>query len=229
MYTHTHTHTHTHILKFSFNLTENISLSTEIKKFSLQPTRCFSHNVKVPFFYGLTAHNGPRPPHYRGFTMTLRHTTLGSTPLDELSARRTDLYLTTRNTHKKADIQAPGTIRTRNRCKWGTADLRLIKSGHWDRQVKLYGQYFSIFAKKKGSVCSFDQLYKPGGRVPVTHWIRAWWVPETVYVQWRTDKSTSPSGIKSKHSGIAARYEVAWYILMRYQPIRRSCLTIKVH
>jgi hypothetical protein len=27
------------------------------------------------------------PPHYRGFTITLRHTTLARTPLNELSAR----------------------------------------------------------------------------------------------------------------------------------------------
>jgi len=27
--------------------------------------------------------SGPRPPHYRGFMITLRHTTLGRTPLDE--------------------------------------------------------------------------------------------------------------------------------------------------
>jgi len=26
---------------------------------------------------------GPRPPHYYGFTITLRHTTLDRTPLDE--------------------------------------------------------------------------------------------------------------------------------------------------
>jgi hypothetical protein len=31
----------------------------------------------------------------RGFTITLRHTTLGRTPLDEGPARRRDLYLTT--------------------------------------------------------------------------------------------------------------------------------------
>jgi hypothetical protein len=30
---------------------------------------------------GATAHSGPRPPHCRGFTITLRHTTLGRTPL----------------------------------------------------------------------------------------------------------------------------------------------------
>jgi hypothetical protein len=35
-----------------------------------------------------------QPRHYRGFTITLRHTTLGRTPLDEWSARRRDLYWT---------------------------------------------------------------------------------------------------------------------------------------
>ena len=38
---------------------------------------------------------------FRGFRITLfRHTTLGWTPLDEGSAPRRDLYLTTHNTHK---------------------------------------------------------------------------------------------------------------------------------
>jgi len=50
---------------------------------------------------GSTARNGPGPPHYRGFTITLRHITLGTIPLAELSARRRDLHLTTHNTHKR--------------------------------------------------------------------------------------------------------------------------------
>jgi hypothetical protein len=45
--------------------------------------------------------NGPRPPHYRGFMIILRHTTLGRTPLDKWSARRRDLYLKTHNTHTR--------------------------------------------------------------------------------------------------------------------------------
>jgi hypothetical protein len=53
------------------------------------------------FPHGATAASEPGPPHYRGFTITLRHTTLGRTPLDEWSARRRDLYQTTRNTHKR--------------------------------------------------------------------------------------------------------------------------------
>jgi len=43
------------------------------------------------FCHGATDPSGPRPSRCRGFMITLRHTTLGWTPLDEWSARRTDL------------------------------------------------------------------------------------------------------------------------------------------
>jgi hypothetical protein len=54
-----------------------------------------------------TAPWGPRPPHYRGFTITIRHTTLGRTPLDKWSARRRDIYLTTHNTHNRQTSMSP--------------------------------------------------------------------------------------------------------------------------
>jgi len=38
------------------------------------------------FYHGATARSGPRPTHYRGFMIALRHTTLGRNPLDEWSA-----------------------------------------------------------------------------------------------------------------------------------------------
>ena len=44
---------------------------------------------------------------FRGLSITLRHTTLGKTPLDELPARRRDLYLKTHNTHKKQTSMTP--------------------------------------------------------------------------------------------------------------------------
>jgi len=50
------------------------------------------------FFTGATAASGTGPLQCRGFTITLRHTTLGSTLLGEWSARRRDLYLTTYST-----------------------------------------------------------------------------------------------------------------------------------
>jgi len=54
------------------------------------------------FFYrDATAPTGPRSPNYRGSKITLRHETLGRTPLNERSARRRDLYLTTHSTHDR--------------------------------------------------------------------------------------------------------------------------------
>jgi hypothetical protein len=51
--------------------------------------------------------SGQRPPHYREFIITLRHTTLSRTPLDEWSARRRDLYLTTNNTQNRQTSMPP--------------------------------------------------------------------------------------------------------------------------
>jgi hypothetical protein len=53
------------------------------------------------FSHASTAPKGPKPPHCRGFTITLKHITLGRTPLDECSARRSDIYLTVHNTHTR--------------------------------------------------------------------------------------------------------------------------------
>jgi hypothetical protein len=67
-----------------------------------------SHTIFVLFlFRGATAHSGPGPPRYRGFMITLRHTTLGRTPLYEWSARRRDLHLTTHITHKRQTFLPP--------------------------------------------------------------------------------------------------------------------------
>jgi len=57
-------------------------------------------SYKCIFFRGATAPSGLGSPHYRGFTNT-RHTTFGSTPVDEWPPWRRDLYLTTHGTHKK--------------------------------------------------------------------------------------------------------------------------------
>jgi len=59
------------------------------------------------FYHGATAPSGTRPPHYRGFTITLRHTAPGRTPLDEWPARRRDLYLTTHITYKRQTFLLP--------------------------------------------------------------------------------------------------------------------------
>jgi hypothetical protein len=53
------------------------------------------------FSCGTAAKRRPCPPHYRWFTITLWHTTVGRTHLDECSARGRDLYPTTRNTQNR--------------------------------------------------------------------------------------------------------------------------------
>ena len=83
--------------------------------------------------HGATAPSRPGP-HYRGFMITLRHTTLGRTPLDEGPARRRD------NTQhsQETDIHALGGIRTRNPSKRAAADPHLRQRGHWGRLIPFY-------------------------------------------------------------------------------------------
>jgi hypothetical protein len=62
----------------------------------------FSSVLPCSFFFlsWLDIPSGLRPLHCRGFVISRRHATLGRTPLDEWSARRRDLYLTTHNYHE---------------------------------------------------------------------------------------------------------------------------------
>jgi choline dehydrogenase-like flavoprotein len=66
------------------------------------------------------------------FDHTQAHTTVGRTPLDEGSARRRDLYLTTETLYK-TNIHATGGIRTHDPSKRSVADLSIRLRGHWDR------------------------------------------------------------------------------------------------
>ena len=80
----------------------------------------------------------PPPPHWRcGPTRTMassflrfldhkqRRITVGRTPLDEWSARRRDLYLTTHNTHNRQTSMPPRGIRAHNLSRRAAVDLRL--------------------------------------------------------------------------------------------------------
>ena len=73
---------------------------------SMMSTR--TQNVTWSFsFHNEIAPSGPGPPHCRRFTIKLRHNTLGRTNLDEWSARRRDLYLTTNNISKRQISMPP--------------------------------------------------------------------------------------------------------------------------
>ena len=101
---------------------------------------------------------GPRLPHYRGFTITPRHNTIGRTPLNEWSVRRRDLYLTTHNTHN-TNIHALGGIRTHDLSRRAAVVLHLRPRGHWDRperNVTLHKCISTKFAWYKHMVCSLQ-------------------------------------------------------------------------
>jgi len=85
--------------------------------------------VCVSTFLCLDSRSKPRPPQWWGFEITLRHTTLGTTPVDEWSTRRRDLYLTKRRS-LETDILDPGGIRTRSPGEQEAADPRLRPRGH---------------------------------------------------------------------------------------------------
>ena len=81
---------------------------------------------------------------------TQRRTTVGRTPLDEWSALRRDVYLTTHNT--QTNIHAPGGIRTHDLSRRAAADLRLRPRAHCDRprrSVTVLNCTYYIFTPRK--------------------------------------------------------------------------------
>ena len=56
-------------------------------------------------------------PPFQGFMITLRHSSVGRTPLEEGSARPRDLYLTTHNTHIRKTSMPSSRMRTSNSSK----------------------------------------------------------------------------------------------------------------
>jgi hypothetical protein len=84
-----------------------------------------SHNVVSR----ATVANKPEPPH-RVFTITFRHITLGRAPLDEWSARRRDLHLTTHNNHKRRTSVPLARLKHPHPSKREAADQRLRPRGN---------------------------------------------------------------------------------------------------
>jgi hypothetical protein len=85
--------------------------------------------------------------------ISLRHTTLGMTPLYEGSARRRDLYLTTHNTHKRqtsmhlAEFEPtiPKSERPQTDAATGIGERRLYSPflPAWNGQEELYVHLFT--------------------------------------------------------------------------------------
>jgi hypothetical protein len=139
--------------------------------------------IKILFTINLTAFSVlqtifflvGQSPHYRGFTIKLRHTTLGGIPLDESSARRIDLYLTVLNTPKRQTSMSPSgfepTIPTSERPQTHVLERAATSSDYtvWnDSATSDYSQRCS----RKGSRFSFRDyigIYIEGRRKKSTH------------------------------------------------------------
>jgi len=85
--------------------------------------------------HGWTTHSGPRPPHGRGFTITLGRTMPDGTLLDEWSARHRNVYLTTHITHKRQTSMPPAgfkpAIPARERPQTHALDARPLGIGRF--------------------------------------------------------------------------------------------------
>jgi hypothetical protein len=92
------------ILSRLFHVFFTLSLLWNILKYGLLILRNIPSHF---FFHDTTAPSRPGSPHCQGFTITLRHTTLARTPLDEWSAQRRDLYVTTNHTHNRQTSMPP--------------------------------------------------------------------------------------------------------------------------
>jgi hypothetical protein len=86
-----------------------ISPATWGHKFLVAPETWlyFKTSVKYVYFMSRFGLSLGYVLHFRGFAITLRHTTIGRTPLDHWLAWRSDLYLTKHNTHKRQTSMPP--------------------------------------------------------------------------------------------------------------------------
>ena len=126
-------------------LSGNVSLPSKTTTYYTQPRYMFR---PIDFFFVFLALQPTvfvfSQPGSGFLDHTQRRATVGRTPLDEWSIRRTDLYLTTHNTHNRQTSMPPRGIRTHNLSRRAAADLRLRPRGYWDRrpvdhiQVQMY-------------------------------------------------------------------------------------------
>ena len=82
---------------------------------------------------GATAPSGQRPPHYRGFTITLRHITLGRDSSGRMISPPQRSVPDNTQHSQETYIHAAAGIRTDNPSKRAAADQRFRPRVHWDR------------------------------------------------------------------------------------------------
>ena len=136
----------------------------------------------------------PGPPDYRGSTITLRHTSLGTTSLDEWSSSHRDLYLKKHNTYNRPTSMPPCPIRIRSISKRAAADPRLRPRGHWDQQnipvasSKLSNYLLLILTIRSGSCLVLTILFRN---------------TDIDTVQWTLSGALCPIYLRNRASGVS--------------------------
>jgi hypothetical protein len=125
---------HNPCFKWSSNRKANLLLKKQAHS-----TKLIMHLIRIYSHYSCIRQLQPLRVSAASFWRFRDHTqgrtTVGRTPLDEWSARRRDLYLTT-HTKQRTTIHAPAGIRTRNTSKRSAVDARLRPLGHCDRHLQ---------------------------------------------------------------------------------------------
>jgi hypothetical protein len=116
---------------------ETLSFSRKTQLHGVSYFVSWQFAIVVSFLFHSTTSNRPGPPHYRGFTITLRHTTVGSTTLIEWSARHGDLYLT-HNAPKREISMSPGGFQPTIPASERPQTHALDHLGHWNRRYSGY-------------------------------------------------------------------------------------------
>jgi len=113
--------THTRKVHFSYNKPLNHGKPRGKKGVGVSPETLVPASIKKMFPHGAKDPSGTGSPHYWGFTTTLNHArthththTLSKTPLKGWLTRRGDLYLTTRNIHKRQTYTSPARFEPAN-------------------------------------------------------------------------------------------------------------------
>jgi len=147
-------------------------------KYVLSRNKTGSHRQNLAnniiLFYGATG-----PHQCPCFTITLRHTTLGRTPLDEWSARYRD-YVTTLNNQDRHPSIPPVNSNPQSQEATGAAHPRVRPYGHWDRRLTTldwgegkidhgYQQASILRVVKRRFSVSFLSLHHPNNRSENSH------------------------------------------------------------
>jgi len=170
--THTPHHTHTHHIHIHTHTRH--AQHTHHTNITHTPHTHTTHTHHITHTH---THTTPHTHHTHTHhtTHTQSHTT-GKTPLNEWSARRTDLYLHNTQETQETSIHALCVIRTRDSCNQTAADLRVIPQGHRNqlppsllrlnnrKQADLYmsavrSRQWRILIIKKPTRCPISQLY----------------------------------------------------------------------